>query len=144
MTESFQYYTYDFKEVVPSLDDLLRFMKSETIGEPNPVKEIAGEFLGLLQSYDAIEGGYVVKPVTLTEQKELRIEDMILNTGRQVAGYLKGTETAAVFVCTAGRIFSDLSKTNNGDGNYLEAYIVDAIGSLTVENAMDRIQADLK
>jgi len=78
-------------------------------------------------------GGYILR----------KAEEVHLNTGAQIKGYMKGAEYLALFVCTAGKIFTDLLSRYNHEGNYLEAFIADTIGSLTVEKAMDKIQAIL-
>lgn len=58
----------------------------------------------------------------------------------QVCGYLRDSELAALFLCTAGSYFTDESRAFNERDEILEAYIVDAMGSCSVENAMNRIQ----
>ncbi len=67
-----------------------------------------------------------------------------MNLGGQVSNYIKEAKQIALFVCTASESFTTLSNELNEKGDIMEAYIVDAIGSLTVENAMDRIQEQLK
>ncbi len=71
-------------------------------------------------------------------------ESVSFELGKQVCGYLKGSEIAALFICTAGEEFNSLIDHFNSNGDLLEAYLVDAIGSLTVENAMDRIMDQLE
>ncbi|MBQ8582057.1 MAG: hypothetical protein IJ478_08265, partial [Alistipes sp.] len=43
-----------------------------------------------------------------------------------------------------GSLFSDEAHELNAQGDFLEAYIIDAIGSLTVERAMDKIHKALE
>jgi cobalamin-dependent methionine synthase I len=74
----------------------------------------------------------------------LRIGTRELNLGGQVSNYIKEAKQIALFVCTASERFTTLSNELNEKGDVMEAYIVDAIGSLTVENTMDRIQEQLR
>lgn len=146
MTDTFQYYTFNFPDVAPTLDELLVFMHVTDADADDPVKISSRELLDKLQSHKTISGGYIVKPITSIEKKEgiIMVDNRVFNTGRQISAYINGATHAALFVCTAGSIFSELSTKFNKENNYLEAYIADSIGSLTVEKAMDHIQQDLK
>lgn len=141
----FQFFSFTFQEVAPSKSDILDFIRSSDSDEHHPVNIIIENLLQKLSDHNKITGGYIIKPVSSLDVKsgKLLIDGNILETGSQIAAYLKGASHAALFICTAGDVFTKLSKDFNSKGDYLEAYIVDAIGSLTVENAMDRIQEKL-
>ena len=139
----FQLYNFTFQEVAPSKKEILDFIHSVDVDESHPVNFIIDDLLNFLSAYDnKIKGGYTIKDVTALQVKEGKVYfgENCLETGAQIAGYLRGASRTALFLCTAGDIFTSLSKTYNEKGDYLEAYIADAIGSLTVENAMDKIQ----
>ncbi len=127
------------------LEEICDFLRLDPAEEEHPGIVFIDEILPELQVNKEVAGGYKVLPVEDLTVKEGRLvldgED--LHPERQVCGYLKGSEFAALFVCTAGGLFTDLTHYFNSRGDLLEAYIVDAIGSLTVENAMDKIQHDL-
>lgn len=74
----------------------------------------------------------------------LPLKREVLEVGCQVCGYLKDSEYAILFLCTAGAEFTSLADHFTSNGDLLEAYLVDAIGSLTVENAMDKIQIGIE
>ncbi|NMA75425.1 MAG: hypothetical protein GX963_15035 [Bacteroidales bacterium] len=144
---SFQSYNFRFQEVSPSKKEILDFIGSGDVDEFYPTNQIIDDILKLLSDYDnQIKGGYVIKEVKelLIKEGKILIEDVVLDVGVQLASYLKGSSYVALFLCTAGEAFTTLSKDYNNKGDYLEAYIVDSIGSLTVENAMDKIQDQLK
>lgn len=67
-----------------------------------------------------------------------------LEIGQRVSTYMKGATQIAFFACTAGEIFSKLTDSYFSSGDYPEAFIADAIGSVTVENAMDIIHKALE
>jgi hypothetical protein len=138
-------YTFTFADVAPTLEEICEFLRLDATETEHPGVVFIEEILPELHSNKDISGGYKLLPVEELNTKEGRIvlSNNALQLERQVAGYLKGSEYAALFVCTAGSLFTELTRRFNDKGDLLEAYIVDAIGSLTVEKAMDRIQNDL-
>ncbi len=50
----------------------------------------------------------------------------------------------ALFLCTAGKTFTDLSHAYQQNDDFLEAFVVESTGSATVENAMDKVQCCLQ
>ena len=67
-----------------------------------------------------------------------------LHKGRKISGYMKGADRIALFLCTAGQRFTGLSHTYQQNGDFLEAFVVESIGSATVESAMDKVQQYLE
>jgi len=130
----FHSYRFTFEEVQPHFEDIQSFLKSEGTDASHLVNAAIKEIMPVLMNNAGISGGYILR----------KADEMHLDTGAQIKGYMKGAEYLALFVCTAGTVFTDLIGSYNREGNFLEAFIVDAIGSLTVEKAMDRIQADLE
>ena len=49
----------------------------------------------------------------------------------------------ALFLCTAGAGIGEWSKQLMAEGDLLKGYVVDVVGSVIVEAAMDRIQDEL-
>lgn len=90
-------------------------------------------------------GGYVVGRVETLDvaQGEIVVDGVRFGCGSQVCSYLKPASEAALFLCTAGALFSEEAHALNEQGELLESYIIDSIGSMTVERAMDRIHAAL-
>ena len=132
-TNIFHNFHFSFEEVQPSFKEIRSVLKSEDPDTDFLVDTIAGEIMPLLKDNADIAGGYILR----------KADEVHLNTGAQIKGYMKGAEYLALFVCTAGKIFTDLFSRYNHEGNYPEAYIADAIGSLTAEKAMDKIQENL-
>ncbi|MDR2804640.1 MAG: hypothetical protein LBB85_03215 [Dysgonamonadaceae bacterium] len=132
-TDSFHSFHFSFKEVQPRFEEILSFLKSENSDAGYPVNEAIREIMPLLEDNDGITGGYILR-----KAGEIR-----LNTGSQIRAYMKGSDYLALFACTAGAIFTDLASRYHRESNYLEAFVADAIGSLTVEKAMDKIQTQL-
>lgn len=141
----FRTYRYPLCEVLPPLDELARYLHAADTGHPAYL--YMERKLAELQACELeTVGGYVVVGVDRLDAAAgtLAAAGVELQLGSQVCGYLKGAEEAALFLCTAGALFSDEAHALNAAGDFLEAYVVDAIGSLTVERAMDRIQRELE
>lgn len=147
MPGSFHFFEFKFSEVKPSDKDLGDFLQLDLLESDHPALSFLDEILPSLDTLGHIHGGFEVFKVVeqnikcgtikLKSVKEESTETF--EVGSQVCGYLKDSEYAALFLCTAGEEFNSLINHFNDNGDLLEAYLVDAIGSLTVENAMDRI-----
>lgn len=143
---SFQTFHFNFAEVAPTFDEILDFLKSTDLEEEHPAVVFIREILDKLNFDTGISGGYIIKEVEKLAFKTgfLTIENTDLNIGRQISGYIKESSQVAMFLCTAGEDFTRMTNQLNEQGDIMEAYILDAIGSLTVEKAMDKIQDSLK
>ncbi len=143
---NFKTYSFSYGEVLPSVGDMVDYLHLEDTGHPG--YEFISAALPQLADAGYAVGGYSVFQVEQLNIKEgrLRVEGHpeVLQPGRQVCAYLRGCTQAALFLCTAGTLFTRESHRYNDRGDLLEAYLIDAIGSLTVENAMDRIHAALE
>ncbi len=64
--------------------------------------------------------------------------------GKIVFSQLKEADSIAVFLCTAGEKISTLSKEISKEGDILEGYILDTVGSEVVEAAADIMQDRLR
>jgi hypothetical protein len=146
MSDEFQSYHFTFAEVAPTIAEVLDYIRSTDLEEEHPAVIFIREILDELNSDAGITGGYLVTDVENLNVKEgiIKIKNHTLNPGRQVCGYIKESTLAALFLCTAGEYFTRMTNTLNEQGDIMEAYILDAIGSITVENAMEKIQDNLR
>lgn len=137
---------YSFDEVCPTPDELNSFLQLDRLDEGHPALEFIDRVLPELLAVKKIIGGFSLFDVDELDVKNgiLKLDGVDLQLGRQVAGYLKGATRAALFLCTAGEEFSVLSDRHTAQGDLMEAYLVDAIGSLTAEKAMDLVMHELE
>jgi hypothetical protein len=142
----FQSFHFTFAEVAPTFNEILDFLQSTDLDEEHPAIVFIRDVLDELNFDTGIMGGFVIKDVEDLSVKNglLCIENTDLNLGRQLCGYIKEATQVALFLCTAGEDFTRMTNALNEQGDIMEAYILDAIGSLTVENAMDKIQEKLR
>lgn len=142
----FRGYRFRFADVCPDdkmLEAALQITDEEAYQDLLPV--IRG-VLGRLQENPGIVGGYTICPCDGVDVKNglIHCGQTKLEVGKRIASYMKEASALAVFVCTAGSLFTDLANEYLKQGDLPEAFIADAIGSVTVENAMDRIQQALE
>lgn len=137
---------YSFDEVCPSPDELSSFLQLDKLDEGHPALEFIDLILPELLAIKKITGGFSIFDVEELNVKagQIKLGGATLQLERQVAGYLKGSVSAALFLCTAGEEFTRLSDHYTARGDLMEAYLVDAIGSLTAEKAMDRVMHELE
>lgn len=143
---SYSSFSYTFEEVKPAKEELDDFLQLHLVEEDHPALLFIENTLPELQQLASIRGSYRLMDVEVLNIADgiLIVEGKTLYIGIQVAGYLKGSEQIAVFVATAGPELTNMADHYSADGELLEAYLIDAIGSLTVEKAMDNIQESLE
>jgi hypothetical protein len=146
MPKFFITYRFSFDEVCPDPEEIFEYLRLTDESDEHPSKLFVREILPTFRESREITGGYKIVEVSPLTVKEgmIRVGDSVLHTGTQVSGYMKKAERLALFLCTAGESFTTLTAELNRKGDIMEAYIVDAIGSLVVEKAMDRIQESLE
>ena len=130
----FHNFHFSFEEVQPLYEEIQTILKSKDFEDDYPVNSAVREIIPMLVDNDGIRCSYIIR----------KAENVTLNTGAQIGRYMKKADYFAFFVCTAGKIFTDLTAHYNAVGNYLEAFVTDAIGSLTAEKVADNMQAQLE
>lgn len=114
-------------------------------GAPGPFPGLITKAIADVASRVVIRGGYCcyhgidIAP----DGSTLRMENVTFSVGRIIGNQIKKAESIAVFACTIGSGISDLSKNYMENGDMIQGYILDTIGSVAVEKAMDVIQKKL-
>jgi len=142
----FRSYTFTFEEVRPEIPVLMEYLQIPDSDSYALVAEIVEKTFDELKDSKEIIGGY-----RILDCPEVNVKDGTvvcssghLHTGRKISGYMKGADRIALFLCTAGQRFTGLSHTYQQNGDFLEAFVVESIGSATVESAMDKVQQYLE
>lgn len=86
-----------------------------------------------------IQGGIFLSELFSLDDNGFKLVDTKFFTGKKISDQLYKSSGAALFICTAGMKISERIHELTDKGEYLEAYIYDVIGSLTVEYAMNMI-----
>lgn len=142
----FREYRFRFADVCPDDKMLEAALQITDEGAYQDLLPVIRGVLGRLQENPGIVGGYTICPCDGVDVKNglIHCGQTKLEAGKRIASYMKEASALAVFVCTAGSLFTDLANEYLKQGDLPEAFIADAIGSVTVENAMDRIQQALE
>ena len=140
----FTVYHYPLADVLPDEQAMAEYLHLDD--KAHPAYVFMQEKLRELSStsLEAV-GGYVLLPVEGSDipQGRLDVAGTSLFVDRQICGYMRGATEAALFLCTAGEVFTKQYRDYSDSRDYLEAYVTDSIGSLTVEQAMDHVQQHL-
>lgn len=142
----FQHYHFPFHAVSPTDEELMSYLQIPDKEGFALVEGIVRQTFADLEDTPEITGGYRV--VTCREvsipQGTVTCPDNVFHTGKRICRYMEGATQLALFICTAGERFTTLSHSYQQRGDFLEAFVVESIGSATVENAMEKIQAMLE
>ncbi len=140
-------FRFDFDELNISGDLLPPLMGyDDPVAAPEPVLESIGELLKNGQQICNIRGGYIlydkvhIDPVN----NKVTCHDQEFTTEKIVTRQLKGSESAAWFLCTAGEEISGYTRRLIDEGDFMKGYVVDVMANVVVEAAMDRIQSSLE
>lgn len=135
-----EYYSFTELNIVPS--DIEELMGFEPGQSPAPFPELVENGLNLAPEYCQIIGGYQlfehfsIDPVA----ESFKIKDQVFFPGKTVVTQLKKATKAALFLCTAGPGISEFSRKKSAEGDELMAYVLDVIGSVTVDKAAALLQ----
>lgn len=143
---SFIYYTPHISELNVRPDDVLDIFREEDRSMDNPVVYETLCVFEQLADIAEVRGGYTVfGDIRITPRiGTIIINNTELNPAPKICKSVDKSEELAIFICTAGQGFSDLSKKYNTEGDYLKSYIADTFGSIVVEKAINFIQNDME
>ena len=139
-------YNLNFKDLsIDSalVEDYIGFIP-ENIPEPFP--ELIYEILSEAETRINPTGGYVIFSDLFIDNsaKRIGLGDTTFATGPIVTKHLEKSSSVAVFACTVGKEVSEWAASIHKKGNSVLSYLIDSLGSIAVESAMDQIQAKLK
>jgi hypothetical protein len=112
----------------------------------DPILELIIKSLKEAEEFSHIKSEYsVFRNVKFDDSaKSIELNGQVFNVGKIVYGQLKKSESIAVFLCTAGEEFGIRSRNAMREGDLLEGYIYDVIGSEIADSAADFMQNDLE
>lgn len=125
------------------VEEVLGYEKGET---PGIVFELIGKLFDTAKSICNIKAEYIVySDVKFHDMNRiLEVNDIYFKINKIVYGQIKKSESIAVFLCTAGEEIGKLSRKCMKEGDLLDGFIYDVIGSEMVEAAADLMQNKLK
>jgi hypothetical protein len=109
---------------------------------PEPFAGLIDEVLTKAGQYCDINAGYVIRDNIHVNKisKSLTVDGIDFNIHRIISNQIKRSEKIAFFLCTAGQAIGEWAKSLMKSGDMIKGYVVDVVGSETVDSAMDLIQ----
>jgi hypothetical protein len=141
MLPSLKNFAYSFDELdihVAQVEEAMGYGKGQL---PEPFPEMICTALGLSSDLCNIQGSLMIPDnFSLDSSGVIETGGVTFFVGKKIAAQLKHAEGGALFICTAGAGIGEKSKDLIAGGELIEGYILDVIGSVTVEAAIDKIQ----
>jgi len=136
---------YDFSDLPVSLKMIETMMGYNGEQAPDPIPGIIHEALHEAAGFSDIRGGFtMVSNVRISaDKKGILLEDKLLLTDKIVASNLKEAETALLFLFTAGIQYEVRSRDLMNHNDQIKGYVIDVLGSVVVELAIDRMRQNL-
>jgi hypothetical protein len=108
---------------------------------PEPFPDLIGIALDHSADLCNIKGSLLISDhFSLDKSGIILFEGVTFSVGKKIAQQLRNADGGALFICTAGAGIGEKSKELMAAGDFIEGYILDVIGSVTVEAAIDKIQ----
>lgn len=141
MQQELKDFAYKFNELDVKVEHIEEAMGYGRGQSPEPFPEMIAFALGQCDQLCDIQGSLLVSNnFVLDNAGSFVAEGITFNVGKKIARQLRNADGGALFICTAGAGISEKSKELMALGNLIEGYILDVIGSVTVEAAIDKIQ----
>ncbi|MBN1479315.1 hypothetical protein JXA70_03475 [candidate division KSB1 bacterium] len=135
----------DYKELVFNVWDLFTILGYSDGASPAHLNETIEQVLAEVPSLCRIRGGYsLYTNVEWHNAKSVRLHHVELALGHIVSRQLAHAEAIAVVICTIGAGLEAWVQTLMSAGDYFKGYIADAVASLTVDLAMEKMQAHVE
>jgi hypothetical protein len=142
----YKQYSFSFNELAIKPENIEKAMGNTPGTTPNPYPEIIQKVLSAAADYCNIEGGYrIIDDIEINqEKKQIRAGKARFDTKQIVTQQIRKSEQLAFFLCTAGKKICNWSKKLFDEGDLMTGFVVDTVGSIVVDSAMDCIQQKLK
>lgn len=138
-------FAYSFNELDIKVEHIEEAMGYGSGYSPDPFPDMIAYALEQCDLICEIQGSLLVSDNFLLDKDgSFIVEGVTFNVGKKIARQLRNADGGALFICTAGAGIGERSKELMAAGDLIEGYIFDVIGSVTVEAAIDKIQASFE
>ncbi len=141
--KTFNFDLKDLKLNVTQIESVMGYKKGESL---ETISELVAEVLVEAETLCEIKAEYrIFDQVTFNNiEKTVTLKDQTFDIKKIIYGQIKKSDSAALFLCTAGEEIGIKSKKEMKEGDLLKGYIYDVVGSETVEAAADLMQNELE
>jgi hypothetical protein len=140
---TFQFDFNDLKLTVTQIEKVLGYTDKRSEVH---FSDLIGKALKEASEVCTIKAEYrIFNDINLNDpDKTVSVNEIVFDIKKIVFGQLKKSESAAIFLCTAGEEIGKMSRRAMNSGDLLEGYIYDVVGSEIVEAAADLMQTSLE
>lgn len=112
---------------------------------PEPVRQVVAAVIPEAPAHARIQAGYVLIPSErcAVGVDQVRCDSVVFATGTLIAKQLRAAEALALFVATAGPGLEKWSKELMAEGEFVNGFVVDTLGSETAELAAEWLMQKL-
>ena len=141
--KTFQFDFKDLKLTVSQIESVMGYKHGES---QEPVSDLISEILKELEPVSNIKAEYrIFENIKFNESdKTVEVGSEVFNIKKIIFGQIKKSESAGLFLCTAGAESGIRSRKSMNTGDLLRGYVYDTIGSEIVETAADLMQDDFE
>jgi hypothetical protein len=140
--ESTKSFDIPLSSIVINPDDVLRALGYSKSSAPAPVIDKIKLLLSIFNEYVIPAGGFVLfsNLKVIIRDDSFSVGNIEFKSGNTIASQLADSEYIAAIIATAGSKVREMSIRLIDNGELLDGYIVDTIGSLAAESAADFVQ----
>jgi hypothetical protein len=140
---TFQFNFKDLKLKVAQIESAMGYKEGES---QETISELVSEVLKEAEEICTMKAEYRFFDDIVFDkaEKTLTINNLVFDIKKIIYGQINRSDSAALFVCTAGEEIGARSKKSMKEGDLLRGYIYDVIGSEAVEAAADLMQDHLE
>jgi hypothetical protein len=138
-------YEIKFGDLRISRDKIAKILKFGEGQIPHHFIDMIEHELRMASTLARISGGYLVSESIMVDKAKqlITLGEVDFNVGKNISVFLQKAEKLALLLCTAGPGLEKRSHQLMREGHYPEGFIMDTIGSVAVETAMDIIHSNL-
>jgi hypothetical protein len=146
MAETVSTFKFDYKDLKLTVPQIERFMGYKEGESHEVISDLISDILIEAESICEMRAEYrIFNNLSFdVNQKTITIENISFDIKKIIYGQLKKSDSAALFLCTAGGEIGNRSKKSMKDGDLLRGYVYDVVGSEAVEAATDLMQNNLE
>jgi hypothetical protein len=139
-------FQFDFRDLKLRVDQIERILGYKAGESHETIYEIVSQLLKESESVCNLKAEYrIFENISFNESaRSVEVSNVSFDIGRIIYSQIKRSGSAALFICTAGPEIGIRSRNAMKEGDLLEGYIYDVIGSEAVEAATDLMQIGME
>lgn len=139
-------FSYNFYELEIFPNDIAKQMGFYENHIPDPYSDLINKILKLSSSIVRARAGFSFFDRVYSDPKnfKLTIKNQTFFLGEIITAQLSGANSCALFVCTAGDEIEQESRKFAENGDQIQSYIYDVLGSIVAEKMRMKIEHELK